>query len=180
MSDNRQSWLIKNEAVLDDLVALMQLTVAEQQQLTALQSQAQAVAPELAEAFYGRLTNQPHMQEYLEGMVDHLKGTLQKWFVELFSGEYGETYVRDRLRIGEAHVRIGLPIRYPLAMIDLIVEYSEQVITSSSQPELTRQAFNKILALDIAIFSHAYEDTQLRHLAEMLGNERLARRILMK
>jgi hypothetical protein len=34
------------------------------------------------------------------------------------------------------------------------------------------------LALDIAVFNQAYEDTQLKHLAEMVGNERLARRLL--
>jgi hypothetical protein len=39
-------------------------------------------------------------------------------------------------------------------------------------------AFRKLATLDIAIFNQAYENTQLAHLAEMVGNERLARRLL--
>lgn len=35
-----------------------------------------------------------------------------------------------------------------------------------------------MLALDVAIFNQAYEDYQLRHLAELVGGERLARRLL--
>jgi hypothetical protein len=113
----------------------------------------------------------------VEGKVEHLKKTLQKWFIELFSGDYGETYLQERLRIGEAHVRIGLPIRYPLAMIDIMLEFGWKATANS--PE-ARSAFEKLLALDMAIFNHAYEDAQLRHLEKFVGNERLARRMLME
>ena len=36
-----------------------------------------------------------------------------------------------------------------------------------------------MLALDIAAFSQAYEESQLWHLSDIMGNERLARRLLM-
>ena len=63
-------------------------------------------------------------------------------------------------------------------MLDIILNYGEQVAARSPVPELSTTAFHKLCALDIAIFNHAYEEEQLNHLAAMVGNERLARRLL--
>ena len=46
------------------------------------------------------------------------------------------------------------------------------------RPDAAVAAFRKALARDIAIFNQAYENNQLQHLAEMVGGERLARRLL--
>jgi hypothetical protein len=175
---DRKSWAVKGEAVLDDLTALIGLSGEEKALLLAMKGAAEAVGPQLSEAFYQRVLNHPHTAEYVGGKVEHLKGTLKEWFVQLFAGEYGQSYVQRRLRIGEMHVQIGLPVRYPLAMLDLIVEFGLEVTSQSTNPEAATTAFRKLVALDIAIFNQAYEDSQLKHLAEMVGNERLARRLL--
>ncbi len=175
---DRKSWEIKDEAILDDLVALIDLTVAEREILAALQESAREVAPALSEAFYRRLMAHPLTAEYVGDQVEARRGTLEAWFIELFQGKYGRDYVGGRLEIGRVHVAIGLPIRYPLAMMDVILEFGMQVAAQSHEPEQAANAFRKLLALDIAIFTQSYEDTQLKHLAETMGNERLARRLL--
>ncbi len=175
MSDEMKSWAIKEEAVLDDLVTLMGVTETEAATLRDLQSAAAEAAPNLVEDFYGRLLNHEPTAEYFEGKIDHVKEALNVWFVELFSGEYGQDYVKSRLQIGKTHVRIGLPVRYPLAMMDVMLRHGHAVAGSD---KAAQAAFSKLLSLDIAIFNQAYEDTQLKHLAEMVGNERLARRLL--
>ncbi len=174
--DDRKSWDIKDESILEDLATLMGLTDEEKQAVAACQSEAEAQADAMIEAFYNRLLHQDTTAEFLEGMVEHLRGTLKAWFVQLFSGEYGQDYVQSRLNIGKTHVRIGLPVRYPLAMMDILMEHGEKV--AEAQGEVGIKAFRKLAALDIAIFNQAYENTQLNHLAETVGNERLARRIL--
>ena len=63
-------------------------------------------------------------------------------------------------------------------MIDVIMQYGEQATNASSNPALAFVAFKKVLSLDIAIFNQAYEDNQLKYLAEMVGGERLARLLL--
>jgi len=178
MAEDRKSWDIKGEAILDDLISLMNLTDEEKSAVAACKGDAEAAAEPMIDAFYERLLNQDTTAEFLEGMVDHLRTTLKDWFLQLFSGEYGQTYVKSRLTIGETHVRIGLPVRYPLAMMDILMEHGEKV--ASSQGETAVDAFRKLAALDIAIFNQAYENKQLNHLAEMVGNERLARRLLQK
>lgn len=178
--EDRKSWDIKDEAILDDLVTLMGLTDEDKSTLAASKTQAEGRASQMVDAFYDRLLAHANITEYLNGKADKLRGTLQDWFVQLFAGDYGKDYVNSRLAIGKIHVRIGLPIRYPLAMIDVILGFGAQLITQSQQPELATKAFRKLLALDIAIFNQAYEDTQLKHLAETFGNESLARRVLMQ
>jgi hypothetical protein len=177
MSD-RKSWAIKDEAILDDLAVLINLTAEEKEILANLQAQAQIIAPALSEAFYQRLLAHPETAEFVVGQIEQRKTTLETWFVQLFSGCYDEEYVWQRLKIGQTHVRIGLPVRYPLAMMDIVLECGRQVAAQSEHPERASQAIRKLLALDVAIFNQAYEDAKLKHLAEMMGNERLARRLL--
>lgn len=178
--EDRRSWLVKDEAILSDLVQLMDLTAAEKAVLAQLQENARQVSPALSQAFYQRLLAHPLTAEYFTGPIEERQKTLEQWFVELFRGEYDQTYVQHRLKIGQIHVRIGLPIRYPLAMLDLIDSFGMQVAAQSEQPAVAAAAFRKLLALDIALFNQAYEDEQLKHLAQTVGNERLARRLLQR
>ena len=180
--EDRKSWEIRDEAILSDLVALMGLTDDEKQALAASKSHAEEIAPELITAFYDRLLSHENTAEYFNGngAVEHLRGTLENWFIQLFSGDYGTDYVNSRLTIGKTHVRIGLPVRYPLAMMDVLVQYGERIAGMNGNAEVTANAFRKLAALDIAIFNQAYENEQLDHLSEVVGNERLARRLLTK
>lgn len=178
--EDHKSWKIKDEVVLDDLVALMGLSDNEKNILAGLKDEAEAEAPKMSEEFYECLVAHEPTAEYLEGKVEHLHKSLQAWFVQLFSGQYDEAYVKDRQAIGHVHMRIGLPVRYPLAMMDVMLRHGEQVATQSDQADAAKAAFRKLLVVDIAIFNQAYADEQLRHLAEAVGNEHLARRLLMQ
>lgn len=176
---NRASWLIRQEAILDELMALLAITPAEQALLAQLHSKAVEVAPTMTREFYERLFAHNETAEYLkDAAMDRLHAMVGTWFEELFSGVYDETYTRKRLKIGQIHVRVGLPVRYPLAMLDIIGRYGELVARQSEQPDHAVEAFRKVLALDIAVFNQAYEDNQLHHLADLVGGERLARLLL--
>lgn len=176
---DRKSWGVKDQAILAELVGLMDLSADEAAALAAARPAAKAIAPEMTKVFYDRLLAHPHTLEYLEHVdVDRLHTMTGQWFDELFTGAYDEDYARKRLVIGEIHVRIGLPVRYPLAMLDVISDFGERVAAEAANPELTTAAFRKVLALDVAVFNQAYEDNQLRHLSELVGGERLARLLL--
>ncbi len=176
---DRTSWQIRDTEVLAELVSLMHLSSEEQALLGSLAEQARAAAPKMTETFYTRLLAHPNTAEYLEGKsMERLHSMVGDWFVELFSGKYDQEYARKRITIGHIHVRIGLPVRYPLAMLDVVMPFGEEVARQSSQPEAAVAAFRKLFALDVAIFNQAYEDNQLQHLAELVGGEKLARLLL--
>ncbi|RRR70257.1 MAG: Globin-coupled histidine kinase [Candidatus Viridilinea halotolerans] len=179
MSEDRASWQIKDEEALDELIQLMGLRSEDGAILQALAPTAAAYGPTLTKTFYDRLFAHPQTAEYLQGMdMQRLHGMVQEWFMGMFQGGYDREYARRRLYIGEVHVKVGLPVRYPLAMIDVVMSFGDQIAQASDQPAAALQAFQKVLTLDIAIFNQAYEDNQLRHLAELVGGERLARRLL--
>jgi hypothetical protein len=179
MGHDHASWQIKGEAILGELIELMGISEEDAALLGALKGAAQAAAPQLTQTFYDRLFSHANTAEYLEGAsMERLHGMVQGWFVDLFGGKYDEAYARKRLTIGQIHVRIGLPVRYPLAMMDVVLPFGEHVAQQSPEPARALVAFRKALALDVAIFNQAYEDNQLHHLAELVGGERLARRLL--
>lgn len=176
MDSDKKSWQIKDEAVYEELVGLMGLSSEEITSLSALHDAAESESSALAAAFYERLLGHENTKEYFEGIdIDHMRKATAKWFADLFCGNYDASYVHQRMEIGKIHVRIGLPVRYPLAMLDIISNYGEKVTAGQI---VALQAFNKVLALDVAIFNQAYEDNQLKHLTELVGGERLARRLL--
>lgn len=179
MTEGRASWQVKDTAILQELISLMGLSQEECALLGGLTAQAQATAPRMTEMFYQRLFQHPHTAEYFQGKsMERLHSMVADWFVDLFRGSYDEAYAQKRITIGRIHVQIGLPVRYPLAMLDVIMPFGEEVARQSPQPDAAVVAFRKVFALDVAIFNQAYEDNQLKHLSELVGGERLARLLL--
>lgn len=176
---NYSAWQLTDTAVLAELRELMALTDADTALLASMHEAARAVVPQLAEAFYVRLMRHPLTADYLANTsLEARHSTISQWFLDLFSGNYDDQYVAKRIVIGKVHVRIGLPVRYPLAMLDVVLEYGEQVARQNAQPAQALAAFRKLLALDVAVFNQAYEDNQIEHLAELVGGKRLARLLL--
>lgn len=175
----RLSWDIKDQHIVPELIALMNLTPAEAAMLGELHEQAQAIAPQMTADFYARLLARPETSEYFANQqMERMHATIGGWFTELFAGTYDEAYAMKRIQIGAIHVKIGLPVRYPLAMMDVMLEHGQQVTHQHPHPKQALTAFHKVLALDIAVFNQAYEDNQLKHLADLVGGERLARNVL--
>lgn len=179
-TNERKSWAVKDAEVHAELSELMNLSDDEGELLSQLESAAADQMRPMTDDFYERLFAHEHTKEYFEGQdMDSLHRMIGEWFKQIFAGNYDAEYVEQRLKIGYIHVKIGLPVRYPLAMIDIVSEHGQTVAESSDDPDAAKEAFRKVLALDIAIFNQAYEDNQLKHLAELVGGERLARRLLM-
>lgn len=179
MALDHASWKIKDESILTELVELMNLTGEDMALLGALAPNAKDNAADMTKAFYERLFKHANTAEYLEGAsMERLHAMVGDWYIDLFSGVYDAAYAKKRVIIGQIHVRIGLPVRYPLSMLDVVMPFGEAVTGQSPQPEKATTAFRKVLALDVAIFNQAYEDNQLKHLSELVGGERLARLLL--
>lgn len=173
--EDRKSWATKDEAVVHELLGMLQITPEECALLASLQDEARANVRAMVDEFYQRLLAHEFTREFITD-PDALRVTLTKWFMELFSGKYDDAYAASRLAIGLKHVLIGLPVRYPLMMLDVISRHGEKIAAARGPAAV--DAFRKVLALDTATFNQAYENCQLLHLSELTGSERLARRLL--
>lgn len=67
-----------------------------------------------SELFYHHLQHFPQLQPLLADAekVERLKRTQSVYFSQLTEGEYGSAYIENRLRIGIAHQRVGLPPKW--------------------------------------------------------------------
>ncbi|MFN3266750.1 MAG: protoglobin domain-containing protein [Deinococcales bacterium] len=177
MMQDRKSWEIADSAVAGELISIMGVVDSEAKALAALAGEANTAAEAMVNDFYTRLNSHANTAEYLAGASsDRLRAMLTAWWNDIFGGVYDTNYAQKRIAIGRVHVQIGLPVRYPLAMLDIIMQHGTAVAEKGGTTAVA--AFRKILALDIAIFNQAYENHQLKHLSELVGNERLARRLL--
>ncbi|AKG69858.1 Globin-coupled histidine kinase [Serratia fonticola] len=172
----RMSWDVKDENIVDDLVALLCISSEECKLLQTLQQEAEKISKRLVDEYYDLLIAHELTNEFITNLPA-LKSTLAQWFVKLFCGNYDKDYASDRLRIGMAHVRIGLPVRYPLAMFAVLDRYGVEVAEKGGEAAVN--AFRKVLALDVATFTQAYDNTQLNNLKDLVGGSGdLARRLL--
>lgn len=180
MNGDPTCWQIKGQETIRELKELMGISDEDAATLaTARGAAAQQAAP-LAVALYERLEQHAPSAEFLGQVArDDMLRQLALWFIDLFSGSYDGAYAQRRLDIGEAFVRAGLPVRYPLALVDVAMGYGELAAQQCPDPAKVLGSFRRALTLDVALLNQACEERQLAHLAEMVGGERLARRVVM-
>lgn len=129
---------------------------------------------DLIDDFYDEIERHPAASKVITGgpgQVERLKGLLQKWLTELFQGPYDLRYVERRWRVGMRHVEIGLPQVYTAAAFSRLRNGMIRIIRSDwredeSTLSLSLQSLNKLLDLDLAIISDAYETEYVKRQQE--------------
>lgn len=135
------------------------------------------------EDFYGEIVRHPQVVKVLVGgdqQIARLKVSLSKWLIELLAGTYDVEYVQRRWQVGYRHVEIGLDQTYVnvahgrlrMQMQCVLLEELKQEPDQLEQCLLT---LNKVLDLDLALISAAYEaELQIRQRTQAQQDERLA------
>jgi rsbT co-antagonist protein RsbR len=92
-------------------LAFYELTEEDLHRLTTLKSFAERWTHDITEGLYELIMGQPESREFFpdQGTLNRVKKLQNTYFVGLFSGTYDLNYMRDRLRVGMAHERIGMP-----------------------------------------------------------------------
>jgi signal transduction histidine kinase len=133
----------------------------------------------LVDDFYQEINRHDGARRVITGgqeQIDRLKGTLVAWLQQLFSGQYDQSYVARRWKVGWRHVEIGLNQVFTNVALsrlrDGLVQALHQAWTGDPR-ELSRtvRSLNKLLDLDLAIIEDAY---QTEHLKRQQRIERLA------
>ena len=128
----------------------------------------------LVDDFYEELRQHPEANRVVTGgaeQIGRLKRTLDNWLRQLFSGRYDEAYVVGRWRVGLKHVEIGLPQTYSAAALSrlrvgLIRALRANWPRGDAELANTLLALNRLLDLDLAIMSDAYEVDYVRRKLE--------------
>ncbi len=128
----------------------------------------------VAEAFYARILAHEEASRVLQGgesLVGRLKVTLAAWLDTLLLGPWDDAYWEHRKRIGQVHVRIGMPQHLMIGAMNVVRAELDRVATARlpAGPGLqaTRAALAKILDLELAIMLHTYRDDLLAQQARV-------------
>lgn len=146
--------------------------------LTRLRPRVEPHLGELTDNFYATIERFPGARAIIEddAQVERLKGTLRRWVTELLTGPYDATYWSRRKRIGEVHVRVGLPERYVFTAMNLIrTDLCRVARQERGDEELHWQiclAIHRITDLELAAmsaaFHEAHEQRRLRGLQDLI------------
>jgi len=123
---------------------------------------------EFIEQFYRYLENFPDTSKYLpsEEVRNRHKEKIKNWFVSLFNSKYDAQYLRKLYRIGETHVKIGLPPHYVQASMNFVRSYLTEKINKElgHLPEINRIliSVNKALDINLDVMVNSFREEELR------------------
>jgi diguanylate cyclase (GGDEF)-like protein/PAS domain S-box-containing protein len=131
----------------DDIVRLRELHVALSD-----------MGPYFARRFYDHMLRFPQTRRFIpdEETLDRLRTTQADYFDSLTAGNYGDGYVRHRLRVGIVHQRIGLETQWYLGayakyLVDLLPEIWHRLGGDHHRCISTLQSLLKVALLDMGL-----------------------------
>jgi rsbT co-antagonist protein RsbR len=165
-----------DEAELKRRLGFFELADEDFKRLTTLRSFAERWTQDITDGLYELIMNQPESRAFFpdQATLARVKKLQNSYFLGLFSGRCDLTYVRDRLRVGTAHERIGMPpklylgaYRRYLALIHskLLDHFKGNTAEAAQALESIRKIIFFDMALAIDTYIAAYLETMTRHQA---------------
>lgn len=116
----------------------------------------------IVEEFYDHLMSHSETREYLADgkLVERLKKTQTRYFLELFDGVVDMSYCENRLRIGGVHERLGIPPRWYMGAYSRYLRLVHQALVEQhgegDQVHELYSALEKLMHFDAALAIDAY------------------------
>jgi len=160
--------------VFHDLQRYVRFGEEDARRLRAFHPRAAPSFQRVAEAFYARILEHEEATRVLQGgetQVGRLKTTLVAWLETLLLGPWDDAYWEHRKRIGQVHVRIGMPQHLMFGAMNVVRDQLDRLAVACLAPgdglEETRAAVSKILDLELAVMLHTYRDDLLAQQARV-------------
>lgn len=142
------------------LTAFSELSAEDVKRLLALSRELEPYIERTVDRFYSHLESCEDTRRLLAdpAVVRRLRDSQAQYLRTLFAGSYDEDYLRDRLRTGLTHERIGLPLRWYLGGYWLYLRELVPVLLRDLDDARIGEllAFLKVLVLDMQVISEAY------------------------
>ncbi|MBL4665348.1 MAG: phosphate-starvation-inducible PsiE family protein [Nitrospinaceae bacterium] len=164
-----------NDNVQNDystLKAHYRFTKEDEAFLLEMGPQIETFADDFLEGFYEFIWSFGKTADFLkdEKVLSRHKGMIRQWYMDLFKGTYDITYFLKLYKIGETHVKLGLPTHYVNAAFNFVRVFTlGKIQTHCKESEtLTEriQAFEKILDINLDVLTSSYRQEEMsRYLA---------------
>ncbi|TAN60876.1 heme-binding sensor globin domain-containing protein [bacterium] len=147
---------------IESLKAHYGFTNGDVRNLVSLKPLMERHADEFIGEFYNYVKHFEDAGKYLknEEIIKRHKEAIKKWFVNLFSGEYGRKYFDEIEKVGMAHVKINLPPHYVNAAIRFVHVFAQEIITkeikSTEEAAYLSRSVDKIIDINLDVFTSSY------------------------
>jgi len=150
-----------DERELASRVAFFEISDADLRRLSSLRPLAERHTDEIVEGFYQLLLGHPETRKFFadEATIRRVKRNQRDYFLGLFTGQLDLAYVEDRLRVGAAHERIGLPPKWYLGAYRRYMQLMDQRLVAELPPTEAKDAFQslrKLVYFDMALAIDSY------------------------
>jgi uncharacterized membrane protein (DUF373 family) len=135
----------------------------------------------LVEEFYQYILSQPETAAILAKSSTREKmGEFHRiWFMSLFHGVYDAGFFSNILRVGHAHVRVGLPVSFVNASMHRVRHFLHHLIhdnfTNHDDRRDYRESVDKILDMNLSVMTSSYHDEEMK---KVFVSRRLERGII--
>lgn len=137
------------------------------ERLAAARPWAESHMNQIVDGFYDLIMEHPESAAYMQdpARVRRLKRLQASYFLDLFSGTLDLEYVQDRLRVGFAHERIGLPLKWYMGSYSryllLVLHGLLDDMDDANQAARTYESLQKIVFFDATLAIDTYMAKQM-------------------
>lgn len=150
-----------------DLKAHYKFTEEEAKILQNLQPRMQELADNFIDGFYDHIWGFGKTAQFLKNkeIIAHHRKKIQEWFINLFCGNYDMSYFTYLYKIGEIHVKIGLPTHYVNSAFNFvrtfILQNIEDNFENKEQHTKEIKAIEKIIDMNLDVLTSSYREEEL-------------------
>lgn len=142
-------------------------TDEESKLLKQLQPLMEEHAERFVDEFYDYIWGFGSTAQFLKNkdIIAHHRHKIKEWFIGLFCGQYDMSYFMHLYKIGEVHVKIGLPTHYVNSAFTFVrtfvIQNIEDNITSTEQHLKEVIAVEKMIDMNLDVISSSYREEEL-------------------
>lgn len=150
--------------------AFYEITDADLARLASLAPFAERNGHAIVDALYELILRDEDSRAFFpdDKTVAHVKAMQRTYFLGLFSGRLDTEYVRNRLRVGHVHERIGMPPKLYIGAYGRYQRLLFERLLAELPPEQAHDAFRsavKLIAFDMGLAIDTYIEANLNTVA---------------
>ncbi len=135
--------------------------------LLKLRPQMEKLADEFIDGFYDHIWGFGKTAQFLKNkkIIEHHRVKIKEWFINLFCGKYDLAYFTYLYKIGEIHVKIGLPTHYVNSAFSFVrvfvLKNIEDTFVEKKQHIREIRAVEKIIDMNLDALTSSYREEEL-------------------
>lgn len=135
--------------------------------LKVLQPRMEELVDKFADEFYDYIWGFGTTAKFLKdkAIIAHHRTKIKEWFLNLFSGKYDTFYFLNLYKIGEIHVKIGLPTHYVNSAFTFVRTFTlksiEENFENKEQHVKEIHAVEKIIDMNLDVLTSSYREEEL-------------------